>query len=221
MPGWVLRGPEQRLPGRGRVNSPPGITALNPSPWQIKPIRGTSNPQSPTLFKSARRQLGSFGQGTDKARLSRGKFPRLWSGCCRQLPGGLFQIQELCPSRGTVGSPSQGTCGSALSPPGAAWSESGKRDFSHIAAPKVTSQIPDPLGKRPPVPPGLPRVTPSQETAQHCSNHMLQGASSASVVPWEVAAGSQCHLHASRSQQGRRCLAMLAAGPRDTCSRCF
>lgn len=90
VPGWVLRGPEQRLPGRGRVNSPPGITALNPSPWQIKPIRGTSNPQSPTLFKSARRQLGSFGQGTDKARLSRGKFPRLWSGCCRQLPGGLF-----------------------------------------------------------------------------------------------------------------------------------
>lgn len=64
VPGRVAQGPEQWLPGRGRVNSPWSINALNPSPWQIKAIRGTSNPQSPTLFKSAQGWLGSFGQGT-------------------------------------------------------------------------------------------------------------------------------------------------------------
>lgn len=184
VPGRVPRGPEQRLPGRGRVNFPPGITVLNPSPWQIKPIRGTSNPQSPMLFKSARRQLGSFGQGTARALGAKpgspGQIPKALVVVLQAASRGTLplesQIQELCPSRGTVGSLSRGTCGSALSPPGAAWSESGKRDFSHIIALKVTPQIPDPLGKGPPEPPGLPRVTPGQETAQHCSNHMRQGA---------------------------------------------
>lgn len=114
VPGWVPRGPEQWLPGRDRVNSPRGITVLNPSPWQIKPIRGTSNPQSPTLFKSAQRWLGSFGQGTARALEAKpgslGQIPKalvvvLQAACPGTLPLESL-IQELCPSRGTVGPPS-------------------------------------------------------------------------------------------------------------------
>lgn len=82
VPGWVPRGPELQLPGTGRVNSPRSITALNPSPWQIKPIRGTSNPQSPALFKSAQQMwLGSLGQGTARA--------------LEAMPGSLGQIPKV------------------------------------------------------------------------------------------------------------------------------
>lgn len=54
----------------------------SPSPWQIKPIRDTSNPQSWTLFKSA--CLG-------------GRWVQLQAGCCGANPISLGQIpRTLC-----------------------------------------------------------------------------------------------------------------------------
>lgn len=82
-----------------------------------------------------------------------------------------------------------------------------------IAVSKVMSQMRVPTGKRHPVSSGM--LTPGQEPAQPHSQHIPRGAPGAPMVPWEVAAGSQIHLHAGPSQQGERHPALQAVAQED------
>lgn len=131
----------------------------------------------------------------------RGKFPRLWSCCCRQLPQGLFAWRI----RSWSSVPPEGQWdhhhGAHVALPCHLQAQLGQSrggEISPTLHPKDNIPNPSFPGQTPPEPPGLPRVTPGQETARHRSKHI----SGRSKCLDSALGASQCHLHGCHSQQG-------------------